>query len=297
MTAPLTSRGRVGPFDVTVTLPGRPMIVGTTVDPAAYEERLPRYPGSRMCRVFGYPGTGLPPWRARRVGNVVDDRIERVLRIAPGTIIAGTFKDWNDDASARAAVNAWIDEIPPEVDDARLAWMHEADRKGVDPTLYRRRQWLLAEWIADHPRGELVTQTPTSTYMWTLDDAAGKGRGDWSKYLAGVGITAVDVYAPSWAPTYPDPAKFVEPLRRLQDITGGDVEVPELGAARLDGDPTGERRAEWIVDVAGRLRAIGVTAVAWWDDYGTNGTDLRLAVGDEVSPEVEAWRAVIAGTA
>lgn len=262
------------------------MLVGTTVDPTEYERRLPLYPGTQMCRVFGYPKTRLPAWKAR----TGDERIARIHAIDPGIMPACVFQDWPDDASARQYVDSWLDEVDGP---ARLTWRHEADRKESDPTRYRRRYYQLAGWVLDHPNGHHVTLVPTATYQWTMMQAAGKGRGDWSTWYAGIGITGVDAYADGWRDDYPDPAEWLAPLWRLRDVTGANIELPEFGVARL-GDDDGQRRAAWLVDCAGRMRAEGVTAVSYWDDIGSNGRDIRLSGDDaEVSPEVEAWRSVI----
>lgn len=64
------------------------MIVGTTVDPEAYD-RLALYPGTRMCRVFGYSSKGMPVWKPTTGG----DRVQRVRALAPSAIIAAVYQD------------------------------------------------------------------------------------------------------------------------------------------------------------------------------------------------------------
>jgi hypothetical protein len=263
------------------------VIVGTTVDPSQYETRLLTYPGTRMCRVFGPPNTGIPSWQGRKG----DERIARIKRVDPLIEPACTFKDWPNDTSALIAVNAWLDQLDGPT---RLAYMHEGDAKNVDATTYRHRWYLLAGWIHNHPNGRFVTLTPTQTSQWTLATPAGKGRGDWSKYYVGLGRPAVDVYAGAWLTKYPDPAGFLEPLWRFRDTIGWNLEFPEFGIARLTFDTTGQGRADWAYACAGIMRAEGVTAVSWWDDFGSNGTDIRLYDSTPDTPEVSAWRAVIA---
>jgi hypothetical protein len=262
------------------------VIVGATIDPREYERRVPLYPDSRMCRVFGYPSKGLPTWSP----ETGDKRIARLRELVPGIIPAAVFQDWRDDATARALVTAWLDQVDAP---ARLCWRHEADRKREDSTVYRRRYFVLAELLQDHPNGHHITLTPTSTYQWTLSKAAGKGQGDWSRYHVGVGTPAIDVYADSWRGDYPDPAAFLAPLWRYRDLIGQAIEFPEFGAARLPVDVDGRRRAEWLTVCADIMAVEGVTAVSYWDDLGSNATDLRLSRSEAVTPEIEAWRDVM----
>lgn len=262
------------------------MLVGTTVDPGAYD-RLATYPGTRMCRVFGYGSRGLPPWKP----TTGDARIAAVTTLAPSAQPAAVFQIWPDDNTVRARIESWLDELDRP---ARLCWRHEADRKGEPIASYRRRYFLMAGWLAEHPKGELVTLTPTQTYQWTMAAAAGKGHGDWSIYYTGIGNTGIDVYADSWRPDYPDVSTFLDPLWRYRDTIGRPLELPEFGAARVAGDVDGQRRAAWLYACAEVMRREGVTAVCYWDDLGTGGTDLRLWTDDPDTPEAQAWRAVIA---
>lgn len=262
------------------------MIVGATIDPRDYERRVPVYPDSGMCRVFGYPSKGLPSWRPQ----TGDKRIARLRELVPGIMPACVFQDWQSDTAAQALVTGWLDEVDAP---ARLTWRHEADRKREDATVYRQRYFLLAGWLADHPNGRHVTLTPTSTYQWTAATAAGKGRGDWSRYHVGIGTPGIDVYADSWRDTYPDPASFLAPLWRYRDLIGQAIEFPEFGAARVAGDADGKRRAEWLVACAAIMAAEGLTAVSYWDDRGSNATDLRLWQDKPNTPEVQAWRSVM----
>jgi hypothetical protein len=262
------------------------MIVGVTVDPRDYETRIPVFAESRMCRVFGYRSKGLPAWQPR----TGDARIGRLRELLPGVVPAAVFQDWPDDATVQQRITEWLDQVDTE---CRLCWRHEADRKREDPTVYRRRYYLLAQWVAEHPRGYLVTLTPTQTYQWTMLAAAGKGQGDWSKFYTGIGRTSVDVYANSWEHSYPDPGAFLAPLWRYRDTINAPLEFPEFGAARVKGDSDGGRRADFIYRCAQIMRAEGVTAVCYWDDIGSNGTDLRLWKGEPTTAEVAAWSAVI----
>lgn len=260
------------------------MLVGTTVDPQAYD-RLSTYPGTRMCRIFGYAGKAMPAWEPTRG----DGRVAAVRALAPSAVIAAVFQDWPDDQTVKSRLAGWLDQVDAP---CRLTWRHEADRKGEDPAVYRRRYYLLQQWVMDHPHGEHVTLVPTQTYQWTMASAPGKGGGDWSTYYTGIGTTGVDVYADSWLPRYPHPDRFLAPLWRYRDTIGRPIEFPEFGAARVGGDPTGQGRADWLHECATRMRAEGVTAVCYWDDLGTGGTDLRLSV-DAETPETRVWRQVI----
>ncbi len=259
------------------------MIVGVTVDPRDYDTRLPVVGGNRMCRVFGYRSKALPAWRP----VTGDRRIARIRELCPGIVPAAVFQDWPDDQTTYQRVSAWLDEVDT---DCRLTWRHEADRKREEPTPYRRRCYLLAQWVAEHPNGHLVTLVPTQTYQWTM--GKGKGGGDWSTFYAGIGNTGVDVYANSWEHSYPDPGAFLAPLWRYRDTIGRPLEIPEFGAARVQGDTDGERRAAFIYQCATIMKAEGVTAVAYWDDIGSNGTDLRLWK-EQPTTEALAWEAVI----
>jgi hypothetical protein len=152
---------------------------------------------------------------------------------------------------------------------------------------------MLADWVYAHPNGSHVTLVPTSTYQWTMSNAPGKGRGDWSRYHVGIGTAGVDTYANSWESGYPNVAAFLAPLWRYRDAIGQDIEFPEFGAARARDDVSGNGRAEFITAVADAAAAEGVTAVAYWDDIGSNGTDRRLWYDEPTTPEVEAWRDVM----
>jgi hypothetical protein len=122
----------------------------------------------------------------------------------------------------------------------------------------------------------------------------GKGAGDWSKYYTGIGTAGVDVYANSWESRYPDPGAFLAPLWRYRDTIGQPLEFPEFGAARIAGDPDGNLRADFLYRCAQIMAAQGVTAVAYWDDLGSNATDLRLWTTQPTTSEVAAWAAAIA---
>lgn len=262
------------------------MIVGVTVDPRAYADRIPAMPGNRMCRVFGYSSKGLPSWQATKG----DARVATLRTMLPGLIPACVFQDWPDDAEVHERVSTWLDQVDAP---ARLTWRHEADRKREEPSSYRRRWYLLAQTVAEHPNGHLITLVPTQTYQWTMAAIGGKGKGDWSKYYTGIGTTGVDVYANSWESGYPDPGAFLAPLWRYRDTIGQALEFPEFGAARVQGDTDGARRAEFIYGCAEIMHAQGVTAVAYWDDLGSNNTDLRLWTGEPTTREAVAWMAAI----
>lgn len=260
------------------------MLVGASIDPRTYDLRVPAYPESRMCRVFGYASRGMPTW-APETG---DKRVHTLHALIPDLVPALIFQDWPTDPEVARRVGVLLDQIDRP---ARLTWRHEADRKREEPEQYRRRYYLLASWIAAHPNGHHVTLVPTSTYQWTMDRR--KGRGDWSKYHTGVGRAGVDTYANSWESGYPDPAAFLAPLWRYRDAIGQPIEIPEFGAARVPGDGNGNGRAEFITRCADIMAAEGVTAVAYWDDIGSNGTDLRLWDSEPTTPEYQAWRAVM----
>jgi hypothetical protein len=261
------------------------MIAGVTVDPREYDNRIPVFPNSRMCRVFGYASKSLPAWQP----VTGDKRIARLRELVPGIVPACVFQDWPDDTTTCARIVDWLDQVDVP---ARLCWRHEADRKREDPTRYRRRYYLLAQWVAEHPNGHLITLTPTQTSQWTLTNAVGKGGNDWSKYYAGIGATGIDVYVNSWEASYPDPGAFLAPFWRYRDTIGRDLEFPEFGAARVPGDTTGQARADFLHACATIMRAQGLTAVSYWDDIGSNGTDLRLWKDDPDTPEARAWQAV-----
>lgn len=262
------------------------MLVGVTVDPREYGSRVPVFPLSRMCRVFGYAAKSLPAWQP----TTGDRRVAALRELLPAVVPACVFQDWPSDSLVRQLLNAWLDQVDA---DCRLTWKHEADRRREDPTVYRRRYFQLAQWVVDHPNGEHVTLVPTQTYQWTMSAGPGKGVRDWSKYYTGIGIPGVDVYANSWEDHYPDPAAFLAPLWRYRDTIGRALEVPELGAARVAGDTDGRARADWLFRCGSMMRAEGVTAVAYWDAVGSNGTDLRLWTDEPATQEVAAWSALM----
>lgn len=263
------------------------MLVGVTVDPKQYETRIPAFLQSQMCRVFGYASKSLPSW----LPTTGDRRVARLRELLPGVVPACVFQDWPDDAGTQSRIVAWLDQVDGP---CRLTWKHEADRKREDPTVYRRRWYLLAQWVCEHPNGHWVTLVPTQTYQWTMSGDPGKGRADWSKFYAGIGTPGIDVYANSWEAHYPDPGAFLAPLWRYRDTIGVALEFPEFGAARVAGDTDGQKRADWLYQCGTIMREQGVTAVAYWDDLGSNGTDLRLWRDTPVTPEVLAWSAVMA---
>lgn len=265
------------------------MLVGITCDPGDYLTRLASWPGARHTRIFGGPGKGIPSWRPTRD----DKRIARALKLCPGIIPHVSFKDWESDDAAHDMVDAWIDQVPrrpivqpgsPPV--AMISHMHEPGPKSFPELEYRRRQFLLGTWIADHRHGTEVEQVHIDANIWVED----KGRMDLSIYLPGVGTPAVDTYARSWRP-YPTVGELLWAPLTLAHATGMPPFLPELGIARRPDDPTGERRAELIRDVVETLRAHGCRAVSWWDDLGTGGTDFRL--DDE--PSRAAWADAMAG--
>lgn len=263
------------------------MLVGVTIDPRDYTHRALAFPESQMCRVFGYSRKGMPAWEPA----TGDGRVAWLIRELPGIVPACVFQDWPDDATTKTRVLAWLDQVDSP---CRLTWKHEADRKREDPTVLRRRYYLLAQWVGEHPNGHHVTLVPTQTYQWTMGSSAGKGAGDWSRFYTGIGIPGVDVYANSWEAHYPDPDPFLAPLWRYRDTIGTALEIPEFGAARVQGDADGQARADWLYRCGTMMRAEGVTAVAYWDDLGSNATDLRLWTDQPTTPEVVAWSAVMA---
>lgn len=265
------------------------MLAGVTVDPRQYETRIPVFPESQMCRVFGYASKSLPSWTP----TTGDGRVARLRELLPGVVPACVFQDWPDDTTVQQRIAAWLDQVDGP---CRLTWKHEADRKREDPTVYRRRCYRLAQWVYGHRSGHWVTIVPTQTYQWTMSAGAGKGHGDWSTYYTGIGIPGVDVYANSWEAHYPDPAAFLAPLWRYRDTIGVSLEFPEFGAARVAGDASGQGRADFLYECGTRMREEGVTAVAYWDDLGSNSTDLRLWTNTPTTPEVLAWSAVMSDT-
>ena len=258
------------------------MLVGITCDPADYLTLLASWPGARHTRIFAGPGKGIPP----RLPTRRDGRIATALRLCPGIVPHVSFKDWPDDNRARAMVDAWLDQLPacqamPATRPlAMISHMHEPGPKDYPPAEYRRRQFQLALWLADHPAGALVEQVHIDANIWV----EAKGNRDLSIYLPGVGTPSVDTYARSWRP-YPNVSDLLWAPLTLAHATGMPPFLPELGIARRLDDPTGERRAELIRDVVETLRANGCRAVSWWDDLGTGGTDFRL--DDE--PSRAAW--------
>lgn len=266
------------------------MLVGLTVDPRDYETRLPMLPDNKMCRVFGYASKGLPAWKP----VTGDNRIARLRALLPDLIPACVFQDWLDDDSTKLRVDAWLDEVDAP---CRLTWKHEADRKRAEPTFYRRCWFRLAEWVHDHRNGHWVTLVPTQTYQWTMGTGSGKGTGDWSKYYTGIGTPGVDVYANSWEAHYPDPELFLAPLWRYRDTVDTALELPEFGAARVKGDADGKGRAEFLWRCAQIMQRESVTAVCYWDDVGSNSTDLRLWTDKPATSEFASWSAVIADNA
>lgn len=262
------------------------MIVGVTVDPRVYETRIPVFPGSRMCRVFGYASKGLPAWQPVKG----DGRVSWLREHIPGIVPACVFQDWTDDPGTLGKISLWLDQVDGP---CRLTWRHEGDRKREEPTAYRRRWYLLAQLVAEHPNGHHVTLVPTQTYQWTMAVAGGKGGGDWSKYYTGIGVPGIDVYANSWESRYPDPGAFLAPLWRYRDTIGTALEFPEFGAAQIAVDADGAMRADFLYGCAQIMHAQGVTAVAYWDDLGSNSTDLRLWTTTPTTRPAQAWAAAI----
>ncbi len=183
-----------------------------------------------------------------------------------------SFKDWPDDMAAEAMVRAWLNQLPPITAPltpggpplVMLSHMHEPGPKDFDPAEYRRRQFLIAIWLAAHPRGGQVDLVHIDANIWV----EGKGGRDLSIYLPGVGLPSVDTYARSWKP-YPTVDDLLWAPLRLADATRTPPMLPEFGIARRPDDPTGEQRAELMHEALVVLWAEGCRLVSWWEDLGT----------------------------
>lgn len=295
--------GRTIAVTVEVTMPApvvlpavQPMRAGVTVDPKDLAVgRHNRYPGLRHCRFFWSPGDGLPVLADKRLAQFQQGRKDG----EPARIPHVSWKDWDSLPVVRAGVNALLDSLtapaaPAPVDEPLLVltWMHEGDAKNVDPATYRRNWWDLSGIVGEHPNGALVQLVPIQTLQWTESMKDGKGKGDLSRYYVGLGQPGIDCYNDGWLPTYPDPHRFLETPLRLADRAGQAPCLPELGISKLAYDPTGQRRADLLLQIAGILRSEGCVMVNYWDDLGTGGTDFRL----DDKPSADAWRAVVAGT-
>ncbi|WP_033338972.1 hypothetical protein [Catenuloplanes japonicus] len=287
------------PATVTITYPPAAMLVGITCDPKDYGTRLARWPAARMTRIFGGPGKGIPPRTVLddRQRPHDDQRINEVQQLCPGVIPHVSFKDWGDDDTARKMLRAWLPpaNMAPRRDGLPhylISHMHEPGPKDADPREYRRRQFVLANMLAEFGQGGIVELVHIDANIWVED----KGGRDLSIYLPGVGAPAVDTYARSWKP-YPTVAELLWAPLTLAEVTGTAPFLPEFGIAKRPDDPTGGRRAELMVACVARLRAEGCRGVSWWDDLGTapkNGgpaPDFRL--DDE--PSRRAWADAMAG--
>ncbi|GAB7044879.1 hypothetical protein [Catenuloplanes indicus] len=272
------------------------MLVGITCDPRDYGTRLARWPGARHTRIFGYPGKGIPSWKP----TPTDRRIAEARRLCPGIIPHVSFKDWPDDMAAEAMVRAWLNQLPPITAPltpggpplVMLSHMHEPGPKDFDPAEYRRRQFLIAIWLAAHPRGGQVDLVHIDANIWV----EGKGGRDLSIYLPGVGLPSVDTYARSWKP-YPTVDDLLWAPLRLADATRTPPMLPEFGIARRPDDPTGEQRAELMHEALVVLWAEGCRLVSWWEDLGTapraGGPAPDFRLDDEPSRRV--WEDAMAG--
>lgn len=109
-------RGYPTTVTVSVEEPAPPgMLVGVTVDPDLLAQR--RWPGSRICRVFGYPGEGIPQWTSRpyKTRKGVDNRLSRLAVAQPDAIPNIVWRDWPDDPTVASMVNALLADLPPEL--------------------------------------------------------------------------------------------------------------------------------------------------------------------------------------
>ncbi len=259
--------------------------LGVSVDPTEYESRLPAHEGAfGPSRVFWKPGAGLPSWD--------DSRVRRIKAVDERRRLSFCFKDWQSDAFVRTGVRALIERARTDGETFDLAHMHEPGPKDFDPREWRRRQFVLDEWIGDDT--DVCTLTPTEALQWVMSNKDGKGKGDLSIYYAGVGVPSIDCYWDSWADEYPSAAAFLAPALRLQDAAGKPVRLPEFGGARIKSDTSGAGRAALITAVCDLARAEGVALISYWDDIGTGGTDIRLGPVGGNTPEQQAWRAQIA---
>jgi len=267
------------------------MLVGITCDPAQYTTRLAHWPAARMTRIFGYPGKGIPPWKATKN----DARTATVRRLCPDVIPHVSFKDWPTDRDAERMVHAWLDQLPtpspmPDLLGGpplvMVSHMHEPGPKDFPPAEYRRRQFLLGCWLAAHPNGHLVELVHIDANIWVED----KGGRDLSIYLPGAGIPSCDTYARSWKP-YPTVDQLLWAPLTLAAATGQAPFLPEFAIAKRPDDPTGQRRADLVVTCVIKLRSEGCRGVSWWDDLGTGGTDFRL----DDQPSRAAWADAMAG--
>lgn len=257
------------------------MRLGVNVTPKELPAAIPAFPGMRSCRVFAPSGSGIPSW--------TKNPAMRLLR--ENKIIAWpSFKDWESDTTASAALTAWLDSMPADVPEVWLTYHHEPENNFLASHDFRRRWVLLARLVRAHRFAARVKLVPIHTHYPSRHKIGDKFNVDWTKWLgvwqqwspinpdgSYVGdYMGWDCYLEATAKQYEKPAQFFRVPVSAAYATGVPLVVPEVGALRIPGDTNGNGRADWISGCVDHLRATGAQAVNWWHATGSAGHDYRL---------------------
>lgn len=256
--------------------PQQRMYVGQTPEPTEYDLWHTEFPNSAISRVFS--SNDPPPWS--------DKRIQALLQWRQVPFISWKIYD-------ESKVLAWLESMPENIGVA-ATWMHEPEPKNIEPKQFQDRHKRLYDLIKNHRNGNRVLFGPVLTRQWT-ENTSGRA---YSIYDPKCGdFLGCDMYANTWENKYPNVQEFTRYFGQYAMNNAGDraVWVPELGAVKMASDPTGEKRAGWIVAVHDALFDWGVDTVIWWNADGTpteagEKRDFRLSD----NPSKEAFKQVLA---
>lgn len=270
------------------------MRIGLTTGSKNLPDALAAYPSMQMCRVFGAAERGIPDWDGLSL------TLLREARVTPWV----SFKDWKSDSTAKAAINKWLDAMPPVFNEVWLTYHHEPEGDIISRE-FRRRWVLLGSWVRLHKFAERIRLVPVHTLYPSRHKIGDNYSTDWTQWI-GVWQQWVpldprgryvgdymgwDCYLETTAAVYEAPESFFRvPVGACHQI-GARLVVPELGALRVATDSMGTGRARWMTDCLLYLRHVQCQAVNWWNTIGSAGQDYKLTD----APSASVWRKATEG--
>jgi len=203
------------------------------------------------------------------------------IKIAPSAVLSG-----DHDAALRRYFAAMPRRSP-------VFWNYfhepedEVKRGEFSAEQYRRAFRHIAGIAASECRGNLY---PTLVLMgWTADPASDL---DWHDLYPGkryVSVLAWDPYngAEGYASSYRSPRDIAGAVVRASRSAHRPFGIAETGSVRINGDASGEGRADWLRKMASYFRAQNAVFVTYFQS--TNNGDFELR--DE--PSLRAWGAAM----